>query len=242
MSEPAPPGTPPGRKPLSTGTKLAIGCGAVVLLVALAGGVALAVGGFALQRVVGSALEGVEGQTEATETLARLREDHPFDPPADGAVTEAQLDRFLAVTSDAWESMEPWGEEIAALAAREQDRDQPSIGDMVGGARAMGGFARARLQLADALDAHDTSLGEYAWVGLNLARALEVPTDAEPPSGVPAPNVSLARAHRERLPSLGNADGEAGPGLVLAVATIFGMTEGATWQALGLDTLGRAVR
>ena len=239
MSEPnAPAGQPTEKKPMSTGTKAVLGCLVVLALLAVAGSVAMAMGGFFLKRTVDAALGGVGNQVEATETLGRLREEHPFEAPDDGAVTEEQVGRFLAATDDAWERMEAWAGDLRELAERQQAGDRSGVGDLVDGARAMSGFARARVELAEALEENDMSLGEYAWIGLSLTRALEVAEGEREAPGVPAANVALATEYRNELPRLDSEDGSTGPGLVLATATIFGMTEGATWEALGLDTLG----
>ncbi|HZD05192.1 MAG TPA: hypothetical protein VE173_09750, partial [Longimicrobiales bacterium] len=168
------PGATP-RKRMSTGAKVFFGCIGLAVLGVVGLIVTLVVGGVALKRGFESTVGSVEEHREATETLHRLEEEHPFEPPADGVVGEARLERFLAVTGDAWQEMQSWADDLQEI--REAARvDRGGIGrirDMAAGARAIGGLARSRLALASALDSNEVSLGEYAWTGLTLARAAE---------------------------------------------------------------------
>lgn len=222
---------------MSTGLKLFLGCLGVAALGLVILAVTVGVGGFALKRGVESTFGSVGEHREASETLARLGREHPFEVPADGVVSEERLRRFVAVTDRAWREMEPWAEEISELRARTESRENPRLRDAVAGARAVGGMARSRLALAEALEAEDVSLGEYAWTGLTLARAAEARRRGSSTSDVPPENLRLIERHEEALPDFGSA--EPGPASVLAVATVWGMTEAPTWEALGLDTLAR---
>lgn len=238
-----PSGPPSGGRGLSTGAKLLIGClglGAVgFVLVA----VAVGVGGFALKRGVESALGGLEDHGEATEALERVEREHPFDPPDDGRVTEEQVRRFMAVTDDAWREMRAWADDLDELREREvSEAERPRLGDLAQGVRAVAGLGRSRVALAAALEDHDTSLGEYAWVGLSLSRAEDALERGGGGGGVPPENVRLVEEHRAELPRFADADGRAGPRLVLVVATLWGMGELGTWRALGLDTLASGAR
>jgi len=229
---PAGPAPGPGRK-LPTGVKILIGCLGVlgvgaVLLVA-----ALAVGGFALKRGVDSVVGGIEEQERATEVLARLERERPFRVPEDGLVTPAAAERYLAVTAAAWERIRGWAEELEELEERRDAGEAPGLRDMAGGVRAMGGFARSRVELARALDAEGMSIGEYAWTGIALQRASEVLRGERPPGSEPAANVALARAHAAELPDI---DGEGtGPRLVPILATIWARTAFPEWRTLGLE-------
>jgi hypothetical protein len=224
---------------MTTGMKVLLGCLAVTFLGIIGIGAAVLVGGLALKRGVESTMGVVEEQQDATETLRRVEEEHPFEPPDDGVVREENVERFLAVTEEAWEAMRPWAEDleqVRAAAEAGQGGATPRLRDLAAGARAVGGLARSRVVLAEALESHETSLAEYAWTGLSLSRAAEVRDGEAAPGSVPDANVELARRYGDRLPIL-DGDEEPGPGTVLAVATLWGLSELSTWRAMGLDTL-----
>lgn len=218
---------------LPTGLKILFGCLGVVALGLIVLAVAVGVGGFALKRGIESTVGGLAEHREATDAMERLEREHPFEVPTNGVVAEGRLRRFLAVTDRAWAGMRPWAEEIRDLRARSEAGEQPRLRDAATGARAVGGIARSRVALAEALEAEGMSLGEYAWTGLTLSRA----ADAErggPSSNVPEENRRLAARYASELAPLEDEDG---PGLVLAVAFFWGLSEAPTWRALGLDTL-----
>jgi len=233
----------PTKKGMSAGAKvLLFGClGLAFLGVVGIAGVALA--GRALWRgAVSPVVETVGNQQEATATLERIEEEHPFEPPEDGVVGEDQLERFLAVTADAWEEIGPWAEDLEALsqsgsaAASGEAGAAAQLGNLATGARAIGGLMQSRTALAEALDEHETSLAEYVWTGLTLSRAAEVQGGQRSGEGVPEENVELAERYAGRLPTLRSGERN-DAGAVLGVATMWGLTELSTWQAMGLDTL-----
>ena len=115
---------------------------------------------------------------------------------------------------------------------------------MLSGAKALAGGARARIVLAESLEAAGLSLGEYVWTGLTMNRAAEADERPAAHPAVPAANLALLERYGPRIPRLNDdeAASDAGErGTVLAVALMWGMTEVSTWQAMGLDTLGGAV-
>lgn len=233
------PGAAPPKKGLSTGAKVLIGCLGVLVLSGVVLAVAIGLGGLALRNQFQDFAGGLEQQQEASQAMERLAEEHPFTPPDDGVVTEDQLERFVVVTERAWEDIRPWAEDLEQLQRRSREREGGTAGlrEMAGGLQAIGGFARARVQLAEALEEEEMSAGEYIWTGLNLHRAVEGLEGDRPSESVPEENLRLVERHRDRLPAFEDEDGEPGPGLVLAVATVWGMTDLSTWQAMGLDTL-----
>ena len=232
---------------MSTGTKLVLGCLGLIGLGFVAVSIAFWVGGMALKRGVESAFGGLDEHLEASEILGRLETEHPFEVPGDGVVTEERLLRFLAATDGAWDELESWATETAALGDRAGSGEAGGLGDMLSGAKSLAGGARARIVLAESLEEAEISLGEYVWTGLTMdraAKAAERPTDQP---GVPAANRALLERYGPRVPRLNEdeAEGEAseagGRGTVLGVAILWGMTELSTWKAMGLDTLGAAV-
>lgn len=230
----------PDEVPASSGglpvaVKLFLGCLGVVVVVLVVLAVGVGVGGFALKRGIESTVGSLGEHREASQTLDRLARDHPFEVPADGVVSERGLGRFVAVTHRAWREMRPWADELDDL--REDSASRSTLGEALGGAKAMGGAARARIVLAEALEAERVSLGEYAWTGLTLARAAKARRTGTGASRVPEENLRLVERHEDALPDFGSR--EAGPHMVLEVATFWGMTESSVWSAFGLDTLPR---
>ncbi len=221
---------------MSAATKLLFGCLALAVVGVLGLSAAVALGGFALKRGVESAVGGVEQQREASETLRRLEADHPFQPPAGGEVDTEALGRFLAVTDDAWQQMRPWAKDLRGMreAARAERGAVARLREMAEGARAVGGLARTRLALASALEAHGMSLAEYAWTGIALQRAAEAQRQGgDAADRIPAGNLRLVGEHEGEIPTL---DAEDGSGMVLVVATLWGMSELPTWGTLGIDS------
>lgn len=236
---PQPPEDPskaaPPRKGLSTGAKVAIGCGVVALLVIIALVVAGLAGGIFLKRKADQLQGGVEAQTEASETIRELEAEHAFSPPRDGIVGEDRAARFFDVTDDAWEEIE---EEAGDLARRGADIERrggdAGVGDAIAGFR---GLHRARVALAEALEDHDMPVSEYLWTGFTLMRAYGELDRPASESGVPPENLDLAAGHRAELAEIEQTrDDEGGKGMVLGLAVTWAMSEG-NLRALGLDTL-----
>lgn len=235
-----PPGSEPPRQGMSTGAKVLFGCLGVSLLGIVVIGVVVFMGGLALKRGVDSAVGTMEQQQEASAMLRRIEEEHAFAPPDDGVVTERQLERYLAVTEQAWDDMRPWAEDLQEVrdAAGNERTGMAALREMASGARALGGLARSRVVLAEALDEHEMSLGEYVWTGIQLSRAEDARTGGRPTGSVPGDNLALAERHAGDLPSMsGGGDNDDEQDMVLAVATLWGMSDLSTWRALGLDTL-----
>lgn len=248
---PPPPGDasggPPPRRGLSTGAKIAIGCGALAVLGVVVLLVAVAVFGWFVRDRAQELGAGIERQMEVSQQMERLREEHPFQPPDDGVVTAEQAQRFFAATDRAWSGMEEWAGQMADLQRRMEGRERPGLRELAEGFRGAGGLAESRAVLTEALVEERMSVGEYLWTGFQLMRAHEELDRAEPSPDVPDRNIELARRHRAELDEIarsgGNgASGEPGKGIVLHLATLWGMTDGGTWQAFGLDTLSRYAR
>lgn len=237
-SAPPPAGSPPPpKKGWSTGAKVAVGCGALAMLALVILIVAIVAGGLFIKDKAGDMVGGLEAQAEATERVRALEAEHPFVIPPDGVVGEERAQRFVDVTDDAWadvgdlvDEMVERGEEIEARG------ETAGLGDIGMGLRGLGG---ARLALADALEEHEMSVGEYLWTGMILQRAygfLEAPDQV----GVPPENLAVADAHRETLAEIFDGDGEEGrpdKGFIFGIAWTMGAGEGVVREGLGLDTL-----
>ncbi|HEY7531122.1 MAG TPA: hypothetical protein VIC56_10640 [Gemmatimonadota bacterium] len=224
------PGAPPPKKGLSTGVKVAIGCGIVLLLVLILMGTCL---GFLTKKVsdVGeSVVESAEQHEEANRTIAELEREHPFTPPADGVLDEELVDKFWAATDDAWGRIEDWAKDLHERGERiDQSGGDAGFGDAMA---AMRGLSDARLALVEALDDQDLSPAAYLWTGRALIQAGEA--EAAGGTGVPERNLEIAREHRDRIAELRRGDDADEPtrGAVYALATVV-LAEG--WRGAGVQ-------
>ncbi|MDT8450764.1 MAG: hypothetical protein RQ847_11405 [Wenzhouxiangellaceae bacterium] len=156
--------------------KFAIGCLGVVLVLAVAGG---AVTWF---KVVKPGMEFAGGIAKLGQEFSELNEAvenrRPFRAPADGALDEPAFRRFLAAQRQMRARLEGRLNELnAKYEELEQQVDQrggdATVGEMMGAyADLTGLLIEAKRAQVDALNAHDFSLAEYAWVRDRVYRAL----------------------------------------------------------------------
>jgi hypothetical protein len=220
---------------MSTGAKVAIGCGIVAVVAIVGVIVAIAAGGMFASKKINELSGGLEAQQEASEKIQELEREHPFSPPQDGVVGGDRADRFFAVTDDAWEGMQGWIQDM-----RERGEDIENRGGDAGFGDAMAGLeglGRSRTALAEALADHQMPVGEYLWTGMALAHAYESLDQPAESSGVPSENLEIATKNRERLAEL-SGGGEDSRAVVLAIAWTLATSEGVTTSIPGLDTLG----
>lgn len=232
-----PPAAPPPKKGMSTGAKVAIGCGILALLAIVGVVVAIVAGGMFVSRKADEFTGGLEAQQEASETVQELEREHPFTAPTDGIVRSDRAEAFFAVTDDAWEDMREWVEDMRDRGEEIDSRGgEAGFGDAMAGLQGLG---RSRVALSEALESHEMAVSEYIWTGMALAHAYAALDQPPETSGVPAENLALAGEHRERLAEMAD-DGEEseGRGMVLAIAWTLATSEGITSAIPGLDTLG----
>ncbi len=213
---PAPVAPPPPSKGLSTGVKIAIGCAILALLVMIITVTCFTYGVKKLKDVGESMETSVGEQQEVQEKVAELEREHPLTPPADGTLEEDQVEKFLAVTDDAWGKMQDW---VAEMEKRGQKIDasggQARFGDAVAGFR---GFAQARVALAQAFADHDMPPSAYVWTGFRLLQAHDAQA-AGAASGVPQKNLDLVAKYSDRIAELQEKNGgRIGKAAVLSLA------------------------
>jgi hypothetical protein len=233
-----PPSVPPTKQGMSTGAKVAIGCGILAVLAVVGIVVAIVAGGMFLENKVDELGGGLEAQQEAAETVHELEREHPFTPPEDGIVRADRAQTFFDVTDDAWEGMQEW---VADMERRGEDIEsrggEAGFGDAMAGLQGLG---RSRVALTEALADHEMPVSEYLWTGTTLAHAygrLDQPVES---SGVPPENLQIAAESRDRLAEIADDSGDAsGRAVVLGIAWTLATSEGVTSSIPGLDTLGR---
>jgi hypothetical protein len=229
-----PPAVP--KKKMSTGAKIAIALGIVMLLGMMAMAAVVVMGGLFLRDRASGFLAGMEEQEEATRILEDLEREVPFDPPADGVVTDDQAERFFATIETAWQEIEPWAAELRDLEAQMSGPENPSISEVLAGVQTAGRFVESRTVLAGALEESRMSSGEFIWTGLSLTRAYSRLNNSNEVTGVPPENLAVAERYRDEIAAIGN-ENEPGRAVILGLAAMWGMADDDTWQALGLDTL-----
>jgi hypothetical protein len=221
---------------MSTGAKVAIALGVVMVLGMMAMVGVVVMGGLFLRDRASGFLAGMEEQEEATQILEELERDVPFYPPSDGVVTDDQARRFFAATDAAWQEIEPWVGELEELNERVSQRENASVSDVLASVQGMARFAESRTVLARALEQARMSSGEYIWTGLSLTRAYESLSGSGQATSIPAENLALAEQHRAELAAV-SGDSGADRGAILGLAAMWGMADEDTWRAFGLDTL-----
>lgn len=234
----APAGQAPPKKGMSTGAKVAIGCGVLVVLAIVVFAVAAVVGGFFVKKKAEQFAGGVKAQQEASETLQELEQRHPFEPPADGVVSDEEARTFFAVTDAAWDEMKDWAQDMEQRSERADERGRATMGDAMAGMHGIQQMGRARVAIAKALDDHDTSVTEYLWTGRQLLDAYEALDQPPAESSVPQANRDLAARHRDKLAEISEDrdQGGTGEGMVYWLAWTWGASEGMP-HAMGWDTL-----
>ena len=81
---PSSPTTPPPKKGMSTGGKVAIGCGILAVIAIVVVIVAIVAGGMFVSKKANEFTGGMEAQQEASDRIQELEREHPFTPPQDG--------------------------------------------------------------------------------------------------------------------------------------------------------------
>ncbi len=230
-------GPPEDDEGLSTAAKVGLGCGGCLLVLAVAAAAVVALGGGWIVERAGELAGTAERQVEATETLDRLRSEHDFRPPADGAVEPERARRFFAVTDAAWREMRDWSDQLRDLERELEDRDV-RLSDMGTVMEGYSRLAESRVVLARALEEQDMPLAEYLWTGLTLRRAHRAVEEGAAADTLPASTREAVREHRAELEEL-TGDEEPGRQLVLLFAMTWGSAEEGLRGVPGLDTLLR---
>jgi hypothetical protein len=222
---------------MSTGAKVAIGCGIVAVVAIVGIIVAIVAGGMFASKKINEFSGGMEAQQEASEKIQELESEHPFAPPQDGIVGGDRADKFFAVTDDAWEGMQDWVEDMEKRGGDIDSRGgEAGFGDAMAGLQGLG---RSRVALAEALADHDMPVSEYLWTGMSLTHAYESLDQPAETSAVPPENLEIAAENRERLAEVTGVGGESNSkAVVLAIAWTLATSEGVTNSIPGLDTLG----
>jgi len=162
--------------------KLLTGC-LVVLILLVAGSVAA--WWFVLRPMWHAGVEGAKEWVSAVDLGDDIRNQSPFVAPADGRMSQAQVDAFIRVQTAVAREMGP---DLARLAkrteaaaqARAQGAADLSLGDIGSAYKEMSGLV-SRLRAAQAAGVNEAGLSrqEYAWIRRQslaaMSQLVEVP-------------------------------------------------------------------
>jgi hypothetical protein len=148
-----------------------LGCLLVgIVLIAVGAGLAW---WFVLRPMVGTGTAVVEGARDWANTVdaeKAIRNQSPFAPPADGRLTQEQVNRFVAVHANMelrlgadFDTLRRQVEQVQAEQGA-QGR-QPDLGDAVSAYAGLGPLlARAREAQVEGMNRENLSLAEYRWI------------------------------------------------------------------------------
>lgn len=196
-----PPGAVPGKKGLSGGTKLLLGCLGLFVVLSLAAAVTLGAGALFVGKAAKEVVSGVRGEGGSGDLLKELEARYPFQPPADGVVGEARARRFEEAVDAAWVRLEP---RAKALNDGTRSQEAPaSVRDAL--AQVRGGFQGLeglREALAEGLAEAKMPLQEFLWTMNQLTLGYRALSMAPRPENIPEANLETARRHRVTVANL----------------------------------------
>ena len=208
--------------------KLLIGC----LILLVLGGMVAAVGSYFLYRAASGVVENArnyfEGLSELRELDDRVVNRSPHVPPANGELTEDQVQRFVRVQDSVRAALGDRVEEIEQkykhLKVNSESNRQPSVTEMMSALRDLASlFVEARRFQVNALNQERFSQNEYSWVrdqifqaaGVHVASKIDLRKLAEsvrentgiedirapelPESKVPEKNRELVKPHLDKM-------------------------------------------
>ena len=209
--------------------KVLLGC-VIVLVIALIG---FGVAGYYAYRwaqpMIQSAGDYMDRARELSRLGDRIANKSPYVPPASGELTEAQLDRFLAVQTRVRDEMGTRWAEIETKAAQLRDKTQGNQRELTFSeftsvlSDLAGIYMEARRSQVDALNVQKFSDAEYTWVrrrvyeaagmevasGIDMSKIEELARDGAmksnrklpdmPRPEIPAANLKLVKPHLQRI-------------------------------------------
>jgi hypothetical protein len=183
-----------------------IGCLVVgMVLIAVGAGLAWF---YVLKPMVGPAtatFQGARDWASAVDAGQAIRNQSPYAPPADGRLTQEQVNRFVAVQHDMELALGPDFEVLKQQIEKVQAEQgaqgrQPDLGQAVGAMAGLGSLlAKAREAQVEGMNRQDLSLAEYRWIRDAAYAALPF-LDMDPNAIVaprPPPNAAVDAATGE---------------------------------------------
>jgi len=163
---------PPPKKGMSTGCKVALACGIATLVVGIAGLVGTV---FLCQYIgtelqeMGVAFENLGGGGEVGTLNDQNRQENPFSRPSNDVVTEASLERYLAVREKVVREIEGADEHTSTFLG-EYRSSQPDVLKLL---ESMKGLGELKLEIAKLLLDEGYNPDEYAFFTMMIYFAAE---------------------------------------------------------------------
>jgi hypothetical protein len=158
--------------------KLAIGCGIVLVLAAVAGGV----GAYYVFHKVKSTVSQFTALGSIPDIEREVRDTSPFTPPDSGEFTDAQLSQLIAVQDAVRSKLGARFKELDAkyktLSARLKEHDATPLDApaIIGAYRDLASaYLDAKRWQVEALNAQHLSLPQYRWIRRQAYAAMGVP-------------------------------------------------------------------
>jgi hypothetical protein len=178
---------------MGKGTKIALGCGCLVVLGAVAASALLGWGAWWAKGKLHQAREGVEKMTAQSEEIERFEKQanaNPYTPAADGVIAEPRFEKFLEVRKDVYAVYERYESQLRDLQKKsESASDKLTLSQVWSAGGALAEMAAAiRLAQMKGLAAVGMSEGEYrdiqmavyksAWASESETKSGELPAEA----------------------------------------------------------------
>lgn len=162
--------------------KLAIGCGILLLLAAVAGGFAAYWVYNKGKQIYSEASQYVSSFAElgrAAELDAQVTNQAAFTPPADGTLTQGQIDRFIKLQQETRTALGTRFDQIKARYERlstQAEGGQPSVTEGLAALKELAGLVLdvKKIHVAS-LNAQQMSTAEYRWLRDQIYAAAGVP-------------------------------------------------------------------
>lgn len=202
---------------MSTGAKIAIGCGIVAVLGVGAAVVTLGLGAWWLKGKADEMTGGLDNLARKAEQMQEWEEKaaaHAFTRPADGVVAEDRFSRFMDVRRRVYAVYAQHEAEIERLAERTKDESDPSVKDALEGVGALARLTTdVRLAQLQALAEVGMSPDEYAFIQAAIyqsawASEVEEQTGQLPADGLREQADTLPAEAREALEQLRESGAE----------------------------------
>ncbi len=142
---------------MTTGAKIAIGCGIAVVVAGIAAVVTIGMGAYWIKGKVEQTAGDLTKRTQELETYQKKANANPFTRPADGVIQEPRLLKFLEVRKGVHAVYEMHRAEFEGM----KDKKEPSLSDVV----TVGGILlEARIALVKSLAEVGMSEEEYHFI------------------------------------------------------------------------------
>ena len=146
---------------MSTGAKIAVGCGLLVVVV----GLAFAVGFAGLVFWGKGKVDSMKADFEEMEKLEKAADANPFEAPADGVIAEARLVKFLDARKQVFPVYEQYRAQLEHLQQMDKEKKKDANLEDVGKAfGAVGGLLELRRAHLRALADAGMSQAEYRYL------------------------------------------------------------------------------